>query len=678
MSNEPTAAAPLEAQPITATPAPGQRINHNGKEFTTIKEGLAYILVPASGPTVPQQKPTGETAPQTVFYNPIQQFNRDLSVLAIKAYSEEAIKKKEAIEAKKKKAAANLKKRKREKKETQGGGVSKAQKVGEDGAKADLEQPMLTGGREGPADEIFENSIPKTAEETPVVEVRAENKDEDKPADGQEGAESNGGPKSFSPPPFTILDALSATGLRALRYSHEIPAVTSVTANDLLPDAVKSINLNVEHNKLGHKINARVGNAMAHMYEVGAEALPTHDYKPTKKYDVIDLDPYGSAAPFLDGAVQSVRDDGGLLCVTCTDAGVWASNGYPEKCYSLYGGMPLKGVHSHEGGLRLILHAIASSAARYGMVIEPLLSLSIDFYARVFVKMHKSPADVKFLAGKTMLVNNCDSGCLSCEPQMLGKNTLRTNKNGQGTFWKHSFGGANGGGKCNICARTRHVGGPMWGGPLHDANFIQKILDALPTVDKDIYHTTTRIHGMLTLASEELMSPPPRDDDLIPPPPGKGRPDPSIIDPYPFYFASSALSKIIHCETPDEASIRGALLHAGYKVTRTHAKSGVFKTDAPWPFIWHVMREWARQVKPIKEGVIKPNTPGWSIMYMDKTEDEKAAIKAQFEKDFAGKTEVVFDTMLGKDPKNKGLVRYQLNPRENWGPMTRAKGPDQK
>ena len=32
------------------------------------------------------------------------------------------------------------------------------------------------------------------------------------------------------------------------------------------------------------------------------------------KFDVIDLDPYGSAAPFLDAAVQTI-ENGGLLCV---------------------------------------------------------------------------------------------------------------------------------------------------------------------------------------------------------------------------------------------------------------------------------------------------------------------------------------------------------------------------
>ena len=39
--------------------------------------------------------------------------------------------------------------------------------------------------------------------------------------------------------------------------------------------------------------------------------------EPAKRFDVIDLDPYGTACPFLDSAVQAVAD-GGLLCVTCT------------------------------------------------------------------------------------------------------------------------------------------------------------------------------------------------------------------------------------------------------------------------------------------------------------------------------------------------------------------------
>lgn len=48
-------------------------------------------------------------------------------------------------------------------------------------------------------------------------------------------------------------------------------------------------------------------------------------------------------------------------------------------------------------GLRLILHAIATTAGRYGRHIEPLLSLSIDFYMRVFVRVATSPKEVKAL-----------------------------------------------------------------------------------------------------------------------------------------------------------------------------------------------------------------------------------------------------------------------------------------
>lgn len=67
------------------------------------------------------------------------------------------------------------------------------------------------------------------------------------------------------------------------------------------------------------------------------------------RVDVVDLDPYGTAAPFIDAAVQCIKDGGerrllrihflssslfhslGLLCVTCTDLSVLATTNYPEK-----------------------------------------------------------------------------------------------------------------------------------------------------------------------------------------------------------------------------------------------------------------------------------------------------------------------------------------------------------
>jgi tRNA (guanine26-N2/guanine27-N2)-dimethyltransferase len=38
------------------------------------------------------------------------------------------------------------------------------------------------------------------------------------------------------------------------------------------------------------------------------------------------------------------------------------------------------------------------------------------------------------------------------------------------------------------------------------------------------------------------------------------------------------------------------------------------------------------------------------------------------------KLDIVFDERLGKEKDRGKLVRYQINPRANWGPMNRASG----
>lgn len=665
---------------IDATPASGQHVWNEDREYTTVNEGLAYILVPASASATPQTDPRGDHQPQSVFYNPIQQFNRDLSVLAIRAYGEEVVERKRKHKAslRQKLLAKKEKKRKRED-DGLGEVPRKTGKTEESAETSFVENPIeaisqsfldnTSEGDDKKVENVAINTNPVLETESPGAEV----------IPGQDDDLSQVASRP-SEPSFTILDALSATGLRALRYANEIPFATSITANDLLPAATKAIQLNVKHNKLEDKIKAITGNAMSHMYSIAGDRCRDDKGKsaPVKKYDVIDLDPYGTAAPFLDAAVQAVNEDGGLLCVTCTDPGVWASNGYPEKCFSLYGGIPMKGVHSHEAGLRIILHAIATSAARYGLAMEPLLSLSIDYYARVFVRIYKSASDVKFLAGKTMIVYNCDSGCGAWTTQMIARNKLVPNKSGKGHYWKHVFGMApTTSENCTHCGMKTHIAGPMFAGPIHSPEFIKRILNELPNVSKDTYQTTDRIEGMLTVALEEVLPPLEEESDSPTLTKKTHRYDPASIDHYPFFFIPSVLSKIFHCITPHENAIRGALKHLGYRVTRSHAKAGSIKADAPWSVIWEVMREWVRQKAPVKEGAIRKNTPGWNIMGFEKDqfgESKGTNSQSQIEKDDKPKLEVVFDEKLGKDHDERKLVRYQVNPRENWGPMTRATG----
>lgn len=71
-----------------------------------------------------------------------------------------------------------------------------------------------------------------------------------------------------------------------------------------------------------------------------------HRHPPSKHFDAIDLDPYGSASVFLDSAVQAVSD-GGILLVTCTDMGVLCGN-HSEACFGKYGSTSLKAKFCHE------------------------------------------------------------------------------------------------------------------------------------------------------------------------------------------------------------------------------------------------------------------------------------------------------------------------------------------
>ena len=178
----------------------------------------------------------------------------------------------------------------------------------------------------------------------------------------------------------------------------------------------------------------------------------------------------------------------------------------------------------------------------------------------------------------------------------------------------------------------------------------------------------------------------PAHEDLIP------RTLPEQLDDTPFFVIPSALAKVIHAQAPSEAAFKGALRHAGYRATRSHCKPGSIKTEAPWTAIWEIMREWVRQKCPIKEGSVKENMPGWKILQnarepekekdaednagspeivTEHTIDESAATANKTGD--VKKMKVVFDDALGKDRSGKKLVRYQQNPRENWGPMSRAK-----
>lgn len=79
------------------------------------------------------------------------------------------------------------------------------------------------------------------------------------------------------------MEALSATGLRSIRYAKEVPGVKQIIANDLSSNAVKSIQKNIQLNNVDHLITASEANATTLMY---------NSTSADKRFDVIDLGAY--------------------------------------------------------------------------------------------------------------------------------------------------------------------------------------------------------------------------------------------------------------------------------------------------------------------------------------------------------------------------------------------------
>jgi tRNA (guanine26-N2/guanine27-N2)-dimethyltransferase len=58
-----------------------------------------------------------------------------------------------------------------------------------------------------------------------------------------------------------VLEALSASGLRSIRYAKEVGGLKNIVANDLSSSAVESITSNSKMNEVSHLITPNEGDA---------------------------------------------------------------------------------------------------------------------------------------------------------------------------------------------------------------------------------------------------------------------------------------------------------------------------------------------------------------------------------------------------------------------------------
>ena len=164
-----------------------------------------------------------------------------------------------------------------------------------------------------------------------------------------------------------VLDGLAASGIRGIRLALE--ANLNVEFCDTSQLATKTI---LE--------NLKLNNLVAEVYNE-----PVEELLKKKKYDCIDIDPFGTPTPFLEAALKGLNDNG-ILGVSATDTAVLCG-AKPSICMKRYGAMSMKWVSAKEIGVRILLAKIHSIATGIGKGIDPLLCYSEGHHLRVFVKL---------------------------------------------------------------------------------------------------------------------------------------------------------------------------------------------------------------------------------------------------------------------------------------------------
>ena len=168
-----------------------------------------------------------------------------------------------------------------------------------------------------------------------------------------------------------FLDGLGATGIRGLRIANEVEGNIQVEISEINPVSFKRIERNVKLNSVAVKI-----------WNMDVRLLCN-----TKKYDYIDIDPYGSPSPFAFSAFNGLKREG-ITAFTATDKATLCGV-YTSVCKRRYDAVPMRGMGMKEIGLRILIGFLVRHAAMIDYAAIPLVSYSHNHYFRVYLKLDR-------------------------------------------------------------------------------------------------------------------------------------------------------------------------------------------------------------------------------------------------------------------------------------------------
>jgi len=244
--------------------------------------------------------------------------------------------------------------------------------------------------------------------------------------------------------PVVACEPMCGTGVRGIRLALEVAGVERVVLGDLNPWAVRLAEANAALNGVSDKVKPRLMDANL--------LLSLHD-RPHRRLDYIDLDPYGSPAPFLDAAVRSCRS-GGMVALTATDmAPLCGVN--PRACLRKYGGWPLRTEYCHEVALRLVAGALAAAAARHEVAVRPVFGYALDHYVRLYAVLERGARRADRSLSKVGYLLHCFE-CLNRRPaaaEAVAEAVV-----------------------CDVCGSRMRAAGPLWLGALAEETFCDEML----------------------------------------------------------------------------------------------------------------------------------------------------------------------------------------------------------
>ena len=320
---------------------------------------------------------------------------------------------------------------------------------------------------------------------------------------------------------ISICEPLTSSGIRGVRFAVEIHSVKKVLIGDINERAFNLAKHNVRLNGLQERVTVQHKDANCLLSCHGA---------PHKRFDVVDVDPFGSPVPYLDSAVRALRNNG-LLAVTATDLAPLCGV-HSKACVRKYGGKPLRTEYCHELAVRLLTGCIATLAAKHDISISVVFSHCTDHYIRVYAEIaygaKKADESVKNL-GYVLHCFNC-----------LHRETAKD------PFTKHIE-------KCPECGSKMDYSGPLWLERIFDRQFCELMAKENTHM---AFRNSGKIAKLLSVAKSEAEAP-------------------------ATYYVLDKISSKLALSVPSVNTMLQTLRDSGFQAFLTHFSSQGIRTDAP-------------------------------------------------------------------------------------------------